>query len=435
MTLAPSDTIVALATAPGPGARAVVRLSGPLTRSVVAAVFTPHDPAPARPSRGHLCLPGLHAPLPADVYSWPGPHSYTGQDVAEIHTISSPPLIDALIGALIRAGARPAGPGEFTLRAFLTGKLDLPRAEAVHGVVAAADRGQLRDALAQLAGGMSTPLTALRDDLLSLLADLEAGLDFVDEDIEFATHDQTLLRLGAALGRLTAVRKQLEGRSLADRPYRAVLVGVPNAGKSSLFNALTGRRAALVSPVPGTTRDYLVRKWPLGDVTIELVDTAGLHDPADAIDRDAQALGLGQAGGADLLLACVPPGGHPPALPPGPDVLLVGTMSDLGPPPPGALPCSATTGAGLAELRDEVARRARARLHPPLAPGLARCRGHIEECLKFLGEAHATCLNGGPPEILAFEVRGALDRLGEVVGAVYTDDLLDRIFSRFCIGK
>src|SRR5262249_52119568 len=167
--------------------------------------------------------------------------------MAELHTISSPPLVDLLIAQLLNAGARAAQPGEFTLRAFLAGKRDLPRAEAVQAVIAARDRAELTTALAQMAGGVTQPLTGLRDDLLNLLADVEAALDFADEDIQFVGRDDTLHRLAAGLARLTTVRRQLDQRAAAEGPFRAALVGKPNVGKSSLFNALGG--VALVSPM------------------------------------------------------------------------------------------------------------------------------------------------------------------------------------------
>jgi tRNA modification GTPase len=183
----PDDTIVAQASATGPGARAIVRLSGPRTRACLGRVFTPSDawPPGRRRVAGVVRLPEFATPIPADVLYFPGPESYTGQNVAEIHLLSSPPIVERLIAALLSAGARAARPGEFTLRRFLAGKLDLPRAEAVLAVIEAGDDVQLRAALSQLAGNVTRPLDGLRDDLLNLLADVEAGLDFADEDISF----------------------------------------------------------------------------------------------------------------------------------------------------------------------------------------------------------------------------------------------------------
>jgi tRNA modification GTPase len=441
----PEDTIVALSSAPGQGLRAIIRLTGSQALRIALTLFqsaTEVAPNKRRRYDGALRLPGLYSQLPADLYVAPAPRTYTGQELVEIHTISSPPLVELLIATLLSAGARAAQPGEFTLRAFLAGKLDLPRAEAVLGVIEATDRDQLRDSLAQLAGGVTRPLDGLRDDLINLLADVEAGLDFVDEDISFVGREDLLTRLAKGLAQLTLVRKQLEGRGRSDRPFRAVLVGRPNAGKSSLYNALTGattNAGAIVSPVPGTTRDYLVHRLDLGGVAVELVDTAGRQTARDAIDAQSQELGRDVARRADLLLVCIPADAEPDAaeqeLLDQSSAVAVATQCDLAIPPLGRLATSAVTGQGLDDLRELLAERAQAKREPPLAPSLSRCRHHVEACLEHLRKAHNIVLFDDPPEVLALELRGALEELGAIVGAVYTDDLLDRIFSRFCIGK
>ncbi len=432
------DTIVALSSAPGPGARAVVRLSGPRAFAVAGGVFTPA--AALEPPRrgfheGRAQLPGLHSPLPVDLYAWPGPRTYTGQDLVELHTLSCPPLLDLLSAELLRHGARAAQPGEFTLRGFLAGKLDLTQAEAVLGIIEASGRDELKQALAQLAGGMARPLQALRDDLLDLLAEVEAGLDFAEEDLHFVEQTELLNRLARALAQVTLLQRQLAQRAVGHRPFRVVLAGRPNAGKSSLFNALAGTDAALVSAAPGTTRDYLVHVLKCGDVTIELVDTAGWQPANGTIEQQAQGLGREQAEQADLLLWCVEAGSALPARPGTPAVAEVVTKCDLGGVPPGVMATSAVTGEGLDQLRALLAERARARFRPALAPSLSRCRHHVEALLAHLRQAHGAVLEEEPAEVLALELRAALDELGEMVGAVYTDDLLDRIFSRFCIGK
>jgi tRNA modification GTPase len=436
------DTITALSTASGPGARAIVRISGPAVAAVLTPLLASEQPLVAGQRAflsGHLRLPDL-APLPADVYFWAAPHSYTGQDLAEIHTLSSPPLLDLLIAQLLEAGCRAAQPGEFTLRAFLAGKLDLTRAEAVHAVIESGSRDELKQALKQLAGGMARPLQELRDDLLNLLADVEAGLDFADEDIRFVESDETLRRLGKALAQVTLLGKQLDQRGLTDRVFRVVLTGRPNAGKSSLFNALCGGDA-LVSPEPGTTRDYLRQRLHLGDTRIELIDTPGWQAESGTIETQAQALAREQTEQADLLLLCLEAGAslapeeeamrgqtHPP-------VVAIATKCDLATSHYDLPATSAVMGSGLDFLRLLLAERARRSKQPALAPSLSRCRHHVESCLEQLRRAHGIVLFEEPPELLALELRGALEQLGEMVGAVYTDDLLDRIFSRFCIGK
>jgi tRNA modification GTPase len=436
------ETITALATAPGPGARAIVRVSGPAAADAVSSLFVSQPPL-ERGRRsllsGYLHLPGL-APLPADVYFWVAPHSYTGQDVAEIHTLSSPPLLELLIAQLLGAGCRAARPGEFTLRAFLARKLDLTRAEAVHAVIESGSRDELKQALKQLAGGMARPLQELREDLLNLLADIEAGLDFADEDISFVRPEEMLKRLGKALAQVTLLGKQIDQRGVADHVFRVVLTGRPNAGKSSLFNALSGA-AALVSPVPGTTRDYLMHRLDLGAARVDLIDTPGWQVETGIIESQAQVLAREQAEQADLLLLCLE-AGQPLAPEEGtlcrqehPPVVAIATKCDRVPAPAEMLATSAVTGAGLESLRALLVEQARRRKQPALAPSLSRCRHHVESCLEQLRRAHSIVLFEEPPELLALELRGALEQLGEMVGTVYTDDLLDRIFSRFCIGK
>jgi len=482
----PDDTIVALSSAAGPGARAIVRLSGPNASTVVASLFVPLSPEEAgfgvRGNRGRKLIPGsvrltgVHSPLPTTLYFFPAPRTYTGQDLAELHTISSPPLVERLIADLLAAGARPAQPGEFTMRAFLAGKKDLPQAEAVLAVIEANSDADLTDALAQLAGGVTQPLTQLRDDLLNLLADVEAALDFVDEDIEFVSKTATLNRISAGMAHLTNLRRQLDGRTVSGRTFRVALVGEPNAGKSSLFNALVGGAAAIVSPVAGTTRDYLTARLTLDGVGVELTDTAGVQPALDAIDAKAQQLGQAEAARADLLLWCVP------VADPADDsrraalaraaaeVLLVRTKADrsfpsplgergrgegesgLGgqesPSPPTPLPqgrgeqafpgevrASVLHSAGIAPLRAALTERAAAFARSPLAPSQSRCRHHVETALNRLRAAHRHAVFDDPPELLALALRQALDQLGEMTGAIHTNDLLDRIFSRFCIGK
>jgi len=304
----------------------------------------------------------------------------------------------------------------------------------VQAVIGAGNRDELRQALAQLAGGVTRPLEGLREDLLNLLADVEAGLDFTDEDITFVDKRDVLLRLTKGMAQLTTLKRQLDQRSAGERPFRAVLVGAPNAGKSSLFNALAGSGAALVSPVPGTTRDYLCKRLDLDGVTVELIDTAGWQPARDEIERQAQAFGHEQTREADLLLVCSYEGTFSAAGEAHADVLRVATKCDLITPPEGVLATSAVTGAGLTELKALLAEHGRRR-EPALAPSLSRCRHHVDAALDALRRAHQASLFEDPPEVLALELRGALEQLGAVTGAVHTDDLLDRIFSRFCIGK
>jgi len=467
----PEDTIAAVSSAPGPGMRAIVRVSGPKTRDVVEKLFSrdaesaersagESRSAPQTPRRGYtvpgsLHLSGVHSPLPADLYFFHAPHSYTGQDLAELHTIGSPPLVERLVADLLNAGARPARPGEFTLRAFLAGKKDLPQAEAVHAVIEAGTDADLTRALAQLAGGVTLPLHALRDDLLNLLADVEAALDFADEDIEFVSKPATLIRIASALAHLANLQRQLDSRTVSGRSIRVALVGVPNAGKSSLFNALVGTPAALVSEEAGTTRDYLTKQLDLGSAAVELIDTAGWQDSSDTIAEQAQRLGKEQTTHADVILWCDERGEFADAdaarlNATGAVVLRVLMKTDLasgGRQPPvfltqqGAdalrspIPSSVVSASGTDALRAAITECVASLARPSLAPSQSRCRHHVEECVRFLREAHRSVLFDDPAEVVALSLRSALDQLGEMTGTIYTNDLLDRIFSRFCIGK
>ncbi len=351
------DTIAAIASPPGGAARGIVRLSGPRLRACLEGCFRPaplvHLSSLVRPAAvpGFCWLPGIAAPLPGELYLWPGKRSYTGQPVAEIHTLGSPPLLEALLRTVCAAGARPAEPGEFTLRAFLAGRIDLTQAEAVLGVVDAADAEQLRVALAQLAGGLAQPLHRLRDGLLELSADLEARLDFAEEDVPPLAAGKLTATLEEAAAAIAGLVERMDSRGETGQLVRVALAGPPNSGKSSLFNALAGQPRALVSDQPGTTRDYLLAEVDLAGVRCQLIDTAGisqchglcqcrsslppnaLAEPvARSIEQAAQAAAGQQHRQADVRLVCVDvtqPGPAPlEPWPPG-EQLLVLTKTDL----------------------------------------------------------------------------------------------------------
>jgi len=442
MPFHPDDTIVALATARASGGRAIVRITGSNARSITETVFFADGHlAPRQMTIGELRLPNVHSPLPASCLYTQAPATYTGQDLIELHTISSPPLIDHLITTILNTGARAAHPGEFTLRGFLNGKRDLVQSEAVAAVIDARSNDELQLALAQLAGGVTTPLAGLREDMLNLLADLEAGLDFVNEDIEFVDRTQQLLRLGKALAQVMLVQKKLDARTLTSTRFRVVLVGEPNAGKSSLFNALLNQPHAIVSEEAGTTRDYLVQPLNLGDdLIIDLIDTAGRQSALTPIETDAQRHALDQTRIAELVLWCVERThlltARPPADLDGRTTLCIATKCDeTALVPEGWLATSAAIGEGIKALREIIAEHARSHAATGLSPSQSRCRHHVDICLGHLRKAHSLVLFEDPTELIALELRLALEQIGELVGAVYTEDLLDRIFSRFCIGK
>lgn len=445
MILDLSDTIAAIASPPGSGLRGIVRMSGAAAHSLALMGFTPQDesPWPKRAERrsGSYRLDGLRPPLPAALILWPGRRSYTGQPSAEIHTVGSPPLLQLLLAQCVAKGARLAEPGEFTLRAFLSGRIDLTRAEAVLGVIDARTLAQLDSALQQLAGGLASPISALRDQMLDLLAHIEANLDFVDEaDVDPLGRRVLAEGLAQAASRLAAMAVRMVAR---DRPLghpKVVLVGPPNAGKSQLFNALTGQHHALVSPLPGTTRDYLSAPCDCDGLMIDLIDTAGEDAAHSTIEETAQALRAGQVSAADLLLVCTPAdalelSSHPSTL-----AIFVQTKCDLQtarPQHPQTFSTSALNGQGLESLRSAIASTIRNQDGEDnlAATTGARCQGSLLLASEALGSAAQTVALGGGDELVAMDLRQAIDELGKVVGAVVTDDILDRIFQRFCIGK
>ncbi len=451
MTVSLDDTIAAVSSAPGGAARGIVRLSGPQVTSCLGTNFHPLAEtdlitlgAP-QVVEGIFRLPG-GAELPAELYLWPGQRSYTRQPVAELHTFGSPPLLDAVLRAVCAAGARLAEPGEFTLRAFLAGQLDLTQAEAVLGVIDARSDAQLQTALAQLAGGLSSPLAALREQLLDLLAHLEAGLDFVEEDIEFIATHQLQSQLADAEQLVRRLTRQMESRGESATRLRVVLVGAPNAGKSSLFNVLAGDASALVSDSPGTTRDYLTARVELAGLDCELIDTAGA-EPAKvehSLAAAAQAMTRQQHQQAQVRLLCLDASRPLTAweqdqLAAPESQLVVLTKTDL----PRrtdllqrAVETSSRTGHGLDELRAAIAAFAAAQEETGVVAGTAaRCGESLRLAADTLATACALAEADSGEELVAAEIRFALEQLGKVVGAVYTDDVLDRIFSRFCIGK
>jgi tRNA modification GTPase len=450
----PDDTIVAVSSALGPGKRAIVRITGPRTRAALDAVFNATDRASPQSHRhlvpGSVRLTGVFSPIQAALYFFRGPKTYTGQDLAELHMVGSPPLVERLVADLLNAGARPARPGEFTMRAFLAGKKDLTQAEAVNAVIEAGTDADLQSALTQLAGGVTQPLVTLREDLLNLLADVEAALDFSDEDIEFVGKPETLARVELALAQLGDLLRQLETRTVSGRPVRVALAGLPNAGKSSLFNALAATDA-LVSPVSGTTRDYLTSQTDLGGVLVEFIDTAGWQSADDTIAEQAQRLGRERMGQADVILWCVDSGGEFPSrdearlTETGAKLIRVRTKSDMAGKRSEArsqksedrpeIQVTTVTPGGTDDLRLALADAVTSLARSPLAPSQSRCRHHVASCIEELTVARDHVANNEPPELTAASLRMAIDQLGEMTGAVYTNDLLDRIFSRFCIGK
>jgi len=461
------ETIAAIASAPGGGARGIVRISGPAAIACVRPLFTKSsksadtnpsgtsssdkaDPFPSSAPTalaGELRLPEFHSPIPADLFVWPTERSYTRRPSVELHVPGSAPIVAAVLNEVCRCGARPAKPGEFTLQAFLAGRIDLTQAEAVLGVVDAADERSLASALKQMAGGLAEPLRRLRSDLLDLIADLEAGLDFVEEDLEFIDRATLVARLNAAHVLVVALGARMSARGEATELPRVVLVGRPNVGKSTLFNALAGSERALVSSTAGTTRDYLTCRLTFAGVELELIDTAGFdHTPTTGengealIDAASQLASHSQRREADLVVHCLDGDSTSEESPLAANTLVVRTKADLADTGPRdeAIAVSAATGVGIDELKQAIARKlvaSQSRSGDVVGATAVRCRDSLRCAAEALAEAERVARSRTGDELVAAELRSAIDELGRIAGVVYTDDILDRIFSRFCIGK
>ncbi|MEE2991505.1 MAG: tRNA modification GTPase [Planctomycetota bacterium] len=454
MSLAVDDTIAAIATAPGLGLRGIVRLSGPGTSACLekslcleAGGTLPGTSAPTCSQVLFHCPPPI-GDLPCQLYHWPTTSSYTRQVSAEIHLPGAPVLMESVLEHLCRNGARLARPGEFTLRAFLAGRLDLTQAEAVLGVIHASGEEELADALGQLAGGLASPLQQLRTSLLDLLVQLEAGLDFVEEDIRFISQEELGRQVEQAQHAVEEIKEQFTSRRAVESDCRIVIAGAPNAGKSTLFNCLAEDAEAIVSPQPGTTRDYLSCYFKLAETRCLLIDTAGLDSAAelDFIERESQQVSRRQQHGADLVIFCID-GSRAPmpwertfAEAENRDRLVVVTKADQPVHPQAVLlgtsiSCKQET--GLEQLQQQMTERIDELVIPGGASRLtqSRCHESIQLAAESLASAQALVLGDQGEELVAVEIRSALDAIGQVTGEIYTDDILDRIFSRFCIGK
>ncbi len=457
MSLSLDDTVAALASAPGAACRGIIRLSGPDVQTLLNKVIFPRISPNHLPNRhrGEFRLGNDGGLLPVDVLLWPNHRSYTGQPLAELHAVGSPPLLESALVELFRQGARPARAGEFTLRAFLAGRLDLMQAEAVLGVIDAEDHLELETALKQLGGGLSGQIAQVHADLLDLLADLEAGLDFVDEDIEFIEREDLLARLTNAEETIQRLANQAETRMHSTGRMRVVLAGLPNAGKSCLFNALVNEEAAIVSPIKGTTRDVLSGVAEVNGLVLEVLDTAGWESSPRDVMQQADQHRAESSSQADLLLYCIARDLPSEEIQSnqqlltefqsrGIPTLLVETKADL---PANfsqpvlqepILPVSALDQSGLTELQSRIAERlseSSQGARQLIGTTAARCQESLATASESLNHAIKAALDLAGDELIALEVHQTLDHLGRILGTIFTDDILDRIFSKFCIGK
>ena len=424
-------TIFAPASGSGRAAITVIRVSGPACRQTVERLAG-RCPEPRRASLHRLRNAGGEVLDVAIVIFMPGPASYTGEDCAEFHVHGGRAVVHAVCQALAEAGCLPAEPGEFTRRAFLNGRLDLLEAEGVADMIDAETESQRRQAVDLLEGRQSTMLSTWAESLRRVLAWQEALIDFPDEDLPPTIENEmsaALIELAEALG--AGIEDAQKGARIRDGLMIAV-VGPPNAGKSTLVNALAGRAVAITSAKPGTTRDALEAWIDIAGHRVCLIDTAGLRDTTDDIEAEGVRRARAHAAKADLVIRlheAQSAGGEPATG----NTIDVANKIDLAPAPAGWLGISATSGAGLAalqsRLRHDVLRLTGAGPHPVLSH--ARHDAALRDALHHV----TTSITHQSPELRGEELRLAMRALGRISGTVGVEDVLDTIFSSFCIGK
>jgi len=434
-----TDTIFALATPPGRGAIAVIRLSGPAVEQTLKALGAT-GLKPRMAAVRDLAHAGDHIDQ-ALVLRFVAPHAYTGEDSAELHLHGGRAVVETASRALIALGVRPAEPGEFTRRAFQNGRMDLAQAEAVADLIDAETSAQARQALGQLDGKLSETYAGFRRDLLHALSLVEAEIDFPDEEVP----DNLARTAGPVLDRLAddlrrAVNTGRRGERVRDG-YRIVLIGETNAGKSSLFNALVAREAAIVTPIAGTTRDVLDADLVIGGYAVTLSDTAGLRESDDPVEAEGVRRARIRAEQADLRLWVRAPG-DPDGVAADyarPGDLMVANKSDLGDLDATSglevLSVSTATGQGLPALHDWIAARLSADLAGADFPAITRERHRLRLTEALSAVTAARIALDVAPEMAGDDLRRAADALARVTGAIGVEDILGQVFSTFCIGK
>lgn len=467
------DTIVAISSAPGGGARGIVRVSGPEALATVKRVFAPHatsesDRRNMTACRGFRAYPGSISlsegcDIPAVVQVFRAPRSYTKQDLIEIHVIGSPPVLDMIVGRVLEHGARQAEPGEFTARAYLGGAMTLPEAEAVAATINAQTAAQMRAARKLMRGHLADRVNAWREDLIDLLSLVTADIDFAEEPIDFIQPELIATRIKSLRTEIDTIVAKADAGRRFDAIPRVQLLGPPNAGKSTLINRICGYDRAVASPVSGVTRDLLAAMARIGDRDVEFVDAAGIDDNRDQLIADGRRMALDHARHADAVCIVIDAANPPPVEQL--DVLMAATdapiiiainksdlldadsigrisrdLADRFAKPVVAV--SALTGQSVDSLKKSVANALESAagdeqddvltVNHRQRQALEGARGSLDRCLETVIQASATL---DVAELVAFDLTEALDALSQITGAVTTDDLLTRIFSSFCIGK
>ncbi|MCP4599746.1 MAG: tRNA uridine-5-carboxymethylaminomethyl(34) synthesis GTPase MnmE [Proteobacteria bacterium] len=452
-----ADTIAAIATAPGPAALGIVRISGPRAAVVLDAIV-PRAKAPTKPR--HVAAATARHPRSGTsidevlCFFCPAPKTATGEDTAEIHGHGGPLILKQLLDAALEAGARVAQPGEFTYRAFRNGRIDLTQAEAVMGLIGARSERAAQVMVNQLAGDLGRSLSHDLDAIINVSAQVEAGLDFPDEDLPLEKAEEIANHLEKIGDRLSSIRDSYSLGSKLTEGARIAIVGPPNAGKSSLLNKLVGEDRVLVDPDPGTTRDVIEARSEACGIPLVFVDTAGLRKNAGRVERRGMEKTLETIRGADLVVIVIDGADRGEKyedqldIPGSLDKLLVAvnkvdlpTWTDandlkaafkIAP----RVPTSALTGEGMDRLIKTIAKMLGDRDDEDTRMlTTQRQYAAVDSCVEHVKKAALILCRGNDPELAAADLRWARESLASLWGRSATDEMLDAIFSRFCIGK
>jgi tRNA modification GTPase len=442
------DTIAAISTPPGRGGIGIVRLSGLQAVAIASSLISLHgDLHSWHATRGELRDEEDRTIDEVIVTFFAAPRSYTSEDVIEIACHGAPIVLRHCLDRALRAGARLAEPGEFTLRAFLNGRIDLPQAEAVRDLIDATTLYQARIAAQQTQGSVSRRLAPVKAQLLELIALLEAGIDFAEDDISVAPASEILRRLAPVIEQTGALAHSFRYGNLVRNGFSLAIVGPPNAGKSSLFNRLLEQDRAIVTAIPGTTRDLVSENAEFSGIPVRLVDTAGIRETSELIEQLGIERSLEAMSDADLTLVTIDGAAAASfedetliakARAQGRS-LVVANKSDLpGFHALGDFSVSALTGAGMDHLRnailDQLAPRGELEIQGGFITSL-RQENLLREALPMLEKARAAAETGIPHELLMLDLYCALQPIDAITGATTADDILNRIFTTFCIGK
>jgi tRNA modification GTPase len=446
------DTIVAISTPPGRGGIGIVRLSGPEARTVAEPLLHLRHPlAPAQARFTQVIDTEGETLDEAVVTYFAAPASYTTEDIVEIASHGSPVLLDYLLRQCIARGARLAEPGEFTQRAFLAGRLDLTQAEAVSDLIEASTLHQARIAAQQLGGSLSRQISPIKESLIALIAALEAGIDFAEDDIDTLPTTEITNQINTIQTPLTALEQTFAYGRIVRDGFTLAIVGRPNAGKSSLFNRLIERDRAIVTATPGTTRDLVTERVSLSGIPVELIDTAGLREATD----EAETIGIAKSreamAEADIVLLVIDATAHPhpedeatiATLTTRP-LLIARNKSDLTTGPASSpetthptIETSALTGTGIPELRTAILAQISTTTPTAETALLTNLRQQqaVSTSLTALTQAREAAANEIPHEMILLDLYDSLHALDSLTGATTSDDILHLIFSKFCIGK